>query len=71
MPIERYCTNPGCPGGAGCTNEYRRKDEPCTMEYVADPTKPEYNWQGDGPPPRRWRAKNGTIVYRSYSDYCD
>lgn len=70
MPIERYCTNPGCPGGNGCTNEYRTKGQSCTMEYVAEPGSP-YNWNGDGPPPNRWTAPDGTVVYRSYSDYCD
>lgn len=71
MPIDRYCTNQGCPGGDGCTNSHRTKGESCTMEYIADPNDPTYNWHGDEPPPRRWRAKDGTIVYRSFSDYCD
>lgn len=70
MPIERYCTKAGCPGGDSCTNEYRSKGEPCTMEYVAAAYSPEMRWKGEGAPPRRWNA-NGTIVYRSYSDYCD
>ncbi len=71
MPIERYCTKPGCPGGDGCTNTYRKLGDSCTMEYVASDYKPEYNWRGEGPPPRRWTALDGTIIYRSYSDYCD
>ncbi len=41
------------------------------MEYVASKDKPEYNWKGEGPPPHRWTALDGTIVYRSFSDYCD
>lgn len=39
------------------------------MEYVATGSK--YDWQGEGPPPSRWKAADGCIVYRSYSDYCD
>lgn len=70
MPIERYCTRPGCPGGAGCTNEFRDPEDSCTMEYVASKQAPEYNWQGEGPPPSRWWALDGTLVYRSFSDYC-
>ena len=69
MPIERHCTNPGCPGGDGCTNKYRRPGDSCTMEYVATGSK--YDWLGEGPPPYRWIAADGTIVYRSFSDYCD
>lgn len=69
-PIERYCTNPGCPGGDGCTNKYRRPGSSCTMEYVAADYAPEFRWRGEGPPPRRWMA-GGTLVYRSYFDYCD
>lgn len=71
MLIERYCTMKGCPGGEGCINEYRSPGDPCTMEYVASKTKPEWNWLGEGPPPARWRAADGTIVYRSFADYCD
>jgi len=74
MAIERYCTKEGCLGGDGCTNKWRQPGMPCTMEYVASPDgTPEarFNWLGEGPPPSRWRAADGTIVYRSYSDYCD
>lgn len=71
MPIERYCAEKGCPGGEGCTNKWRQPDQPCTMEYVANPGRPEYNWLGEGPPPPRWVAADGTHVYRSFSDYCD
>jgi hypothetical protein len=28
-------------------------------------------WNGPGPMPPRWTADDGTIVYRSYEDYCD
>jgi hypothetical protein len=71
MAIERYCTMKGCEGGDKCQNKYRTDGQPCTMEYVASKERPEYNWVGEGPPPSRWRAADGTIVYRSYADYCD
>lgn len=29
------------------------------------------HWHGEGPEPRTWTADDGTIVYRSYADYCD
>lgn len=73
MAIQRWCTKVGCAGGDGCTNEYRKPGEDCTMEYVAAPEdspKARFNWLGDDPPPRRWWA-DGTLVYRSYADYCD
>lgn len=71
--ISRYCTMDGCEGGDKCLNKYRCDGEPCTMEYVAAPEgtpQAQFNWLGDDPPPRRWWV-NGTLVYRSYSDYCD
>lgn len=30
-----------------------------------------YTWTQDGPEPPRWVAEDGTIVYRSYEDYCN
>jgi len=30
-----------------------------------------HEWQGEGPPPRRWSCACGTLVYRSYEDYVD
>lgn len=30
-----------------------------------------YAWTGDGPAPAKWTAPDGTLVYRSYEDYCD
>lgn len=74
MPIERYCINTGCKGGADCTNEYRNPSRQCVYEYVAAPPgspDAKYNWLGDGPPPRRWVAPDGTHVYRTFADYCD
>jgi hypothetical protein len=71
--IERYCTYEGCPGGGGCINILRdpNRGRECVYEYVADKIRPEYNWMGEGPPPRRWTAPDGTIVYRCFADYCD
>ena len=71
MPIERYCIEQGCPGGDGCTNKHRMPGKPCVMEYVAADCQPGYRWLGEGPPPRRWVALDGTHVYRSFADYCD
>lgn len=32
---------------------------------------PEHlRWKGEGPMPAKWKADDGTIVYRSYEDYC-
>lgn len=74
MTIERYCTETDCPGGDGCRHKRlnaKHGDPSCVFEYVASQYKPEYRWTGEGPPPRRWRATDGTIVYRSFADYCD
>lgn len=30
-----------------------------------------YVWAGEGPEPAKWWASDGTLVYRSYADYCD
>lgn len=30
----------------------------------------QYQWKGEGPAPAKWTAADGTIVYRSYADYC-
>lgn len=35
------------------------------------PQQTEYEWHGDSAEPKRWVASDGTIVYRSYADYCD
>ena len=32
---------------------------------------PRYVWKGVGPEPAKWWADDGTLVYRSYADYCD
>lgn len=40
-------------------------------EYRPDDYAPEHRWQGEGPPPAKWWAADGTLVYRSYADYCD
>lgn len=36
-----------------------------------DASKGRYVWTGEGPEPARWFAPDGTLVYRSYEDYCD
>ncbi len=71
MAVDRYCIEPGCPGGDGCKNEYRTAGRPCVFEYVAEGMPEAYKWKGEGPPPRRWTATDGTVVYRSFADYVD
>lgn len=71
MSVERYCTKAGCPGGGGCINTWRKPDDQCTYEYVASKDRPQYNWKGEGNPPARWVALDGTHVYRSMADYYD
>lgn len=71
MPIERHCIQKGCLGGANCSSKYRMEGESCVYEYVAADYEPGYRWLGEGPPPRRWTAINGTVVYRTFADYCD
>lgn len=69
MAVEWYCAlGIGCAEPKAC--KHRHSDGSCAYEYVAKPGS-EYNWTGEGPPPRRWTAPNGTLVYRSYSDYYD
>ena len=64
----RHCIRPKECGGEWCA-----RDEPrgCVYEYREDHYKPEHRYKGDWPPPRRWIAADGTVVYRTYSDYCD
>jgi hypothetical protein len=62
MPIERYCTNTGCPGGDGCMSEYRDPSRQCVYEYVAAPKdSPEAKYNPEGvkleADPRSRRAK--------------
>ena len=68
MAIERYCSEKGCAGADAC--KHGRKGGRCVFEYVAKEYEPQYRWLGDGPPPARWMA-GGTMVYRSFADYCD
>lgn len=64
----RYCTLPDCRDHVHC--KHRHTDGSCVYEYNPDDCAPEMRWKGEGPPPRRWWA-NGTLVYRSFADYCD
>ena len=40
-------------------------------DQVLTPLPEHLRWKGPGDPPPRWTAPDGTIVYRSYADYCD
>jgi hypothetical protein len=66
MTVERFCTK-GC-DGTSCP--HRDKSRGCVYEYDASKYEPQFRWKGEGDPPRRWNA-NGTIVYRTFADYCD
>lgn len=70
MPIERYCILPECKGGENCIHDGQSTEGQCVYEYVASKDKPQFNWLGEEPPPSRWWA-DGTLVYRSFADYCD
>jgi hypothetical protein len=70
MPCTWYCTE-GCESAEKCEHlPTRAPGEQCVFTYDASVGDPRYNWTGDGPPPRRWRAADGTMVYRSFADYC-
>ena len=45
-------------------------DRHCTNPSRSALPEP-YRWKGEGPPPKKWTADDGTIVYRSYADYCE
>ena len=42
-----------------------------TATFAGDDLPEKYRWKGEGPAPAKWWADDGTLVYRSYSDYCD
>lgn len=70
--IERYCTLKDCPGTNSCHHKgLAIRSLNCPYEYLAANYDPKHRWKGDGNPPRRWVALDGTVVYRSFSDYCD
>ncbi len=71
----RYCTRSAtgeC--GYGETHPFcdRNHGNECVFEYNEDNYHPSKRYAGtQWPPPRRWVAADGTIVYRSYADYVD
>lgn len=40
-------------------------------EPADDDRADKYRWRGQGPEPAKWWHADGTLVYRSYGDYCD
>ena len=67
MAKDWYCTLK-CNSASECT---RRLNGKCSYEYDAKYYPDLYRWSGDGDPPPRWTAMDGTIVYRTFSDFCD
>jgi hypothetical protein len=59
MPTEWFCV-------AKCSGK-----EVCKHRLKADGKyEAHHRWKGEGDPPSRWNA-GGTIVYRTFSDFCD
>jgi len=69
MWTKPYCTVSGCEGGEAC--KQLRINGTCSFEYNPENYKPQHRWPGEGPPPARWVADDGTVVYRCFSDYLD
>ncbi|WP_068018958.1 hypothetical protein [Rhodoplanes sp. Z2-YC6860] len=68
MPVEWFCTLK-CPSKEQC--KHRSEQGSCAYEYDAADYSDGTKWLGEGDPPRRWTGVGGTIVYRSFADYCD
>ena len=49
----------------------RAKAAPTPNEWYEAGLAEKYRWKGPGPAPAKWTAEDGTIVHRSYEDYCD
>lgn len=63
-----YCTRKD-----GCGDKFCTRDEDRGCPFAYDENKwGAHAYDGpDWPPPRLWRAADGTVVYRSYSDSLD
>lgn len=68
MATEWFCIEK-CGGKDACKHRHEA-DGSCVYEYDASRYSADMRWKGDGDPPRRWNA-GGTIVYRTFADYCD
>lgn len=67
--MRRYCVRKEKCGVGFCD---ALPGQPCIFEYDEAKSPAEMRYQGDQwPPPRRWLSKDGTLVYRTYSDYVD
>jgi hypothetical protein len=68
----RFCVraHEGC-GDDWCKASKRNDSKGlCVYEYDEAKINANMKYHGeDWPPPRRWRAMDGTIVYRTYADY--
>lgn len=68
MACEWYCIRE-CKTRDDCKHR-NLSDRTCVYEYDASHYDAPMRWKGDGHPPRRCNS-GGTIVYRTFSDYCD
>lgn len=66
----RFCILPSC-NGETCISMAHTNGKGCAYRYDPADYPPELQWKGEGDPPRRWRAPDGTLVYRTFADYCD
>lgn len=66
MSEKTFCTLK-CEGACHHRNGHGK----CCYEYSPADCPPSHRWKGEGDPPARWRIPNGTIVYRTFSDFCN
>lgn len=64
----KYCT---LTKSETCDCQYPNEDGSCSYMYDSERIYPPFKWNGEWPPPPKWTTADGTIVYRTYADYCD
>lgn len=56
---------------AGCAKARLKGTWPDSKTIAAaPPTTCLHLWQGEGEMPAKWNCQCGTLIYRSYEDYC-
>lgn len=53
------------------SNAFSDHQDTARRGKFVDRDQEKHPWKGPGPMPAKWTADDGTIVYRSYADYCD